>query len=155
MNSFQARSSASVRDCVGWLVGRLVGPLVRPSVPTMQLRGKLVTSRLLREEEEEEENWLCCYSFAPRDQVIPLFYYLFTIGIITKPDVKGKTTSTTSNAPKNMKRSQTRNRSNRCDCTCFSKILNARDKNVQASIDSAVTSKVAKLLSILISHSDQ
>jgi hypothetical protein len=37
------------------------------SVPTMQLRGKLVTSRFLREEEEEEENWLRRYSFAPRD----------------------------------------------------------------------------------------
>jgi hypothetical protein len=33
----------------------------------MQLRGKLVTSRLLREEEEEEENWLRRDSFAPRD----------------------------------------------------------------------------------------
>ena len=33
---------------------RLVGPLVGPS-PTMRLRGKLVTSQLLREEEEEEE----------------------------------------------------------------------------------------------------
>jgi hypothetical protein len=43
-------------------VGRLVGP----SVPMMQLRGKLVTSRLLREE-EEEENWLRRDSFAPRD----------------------------------------------------------------------------------------
>jgi hypothetical protein len=35
--------------------------LVRLSVgpsPTMQLRVKLVTSRLLQEEEEEEENWL-------------------------------------------------------------------------------------------------
>ena len=56
---------------VGRLVRRLVGPLVgrsvRPSVPTMQLRGKLVTSRLLREEEEEEENWLRRDSFAPRD----------------------------------------------------------------------------------------
>jgi hypothetical protein len=31
----------------------------------MHLRGKLVTSRLLRE--EEEENWLRRYSFAPRD----------------------------------------------------------------------------------------
>jgi hypothetical protein len=41
--------------------------LVRPSVPTMQLRGKLVTSRFLREEEEEEENWSRRYSFAPRD----------------------------------------------------------------------------------------
>jgi hypothetical protein len=49
------------------LVGWLVGPSVRPSVPTMQLRGKLVTLRLLREEEEEEENWLHRYSFAPRD----------------------------------------------------------------------------------------
>jgi hypothetical protein len=56
----------SIRDCVGWLVGRLVGPLVRPSVPTMQLRGKLVMSRFLREE-EEEENWLRRDSFAPRD----------------------------------------------------------------------------------------
>jgi hypothetical protein len=48
-----------LRRSVGWLVG--------PSVPTMQLRGKLFTSRLLREEEEEEENWLRRYSFAPRD----------------------------------------------------------------------------------------
>jgi hypothetical protein len=40
---------------------------VRWSVPMMQLRGKLVTSRLFREEQEEEENWLCRYSFAPRD----------------------------------------------------------------------------------------
>jgi hypothetical protein len=37
------------------LVGRSVGRLVRPYVPTMQLRGKLVTSRLLQEEEKEEE----------------------------------------------------------------------------------------------------
>jgi hypothetical protein len=49
------------------LVGSLVGSSVRPSVPMMQLHGKLVTSRLLREEEEEEENWLCRDFFAPRD----------------------------------------------------------------------------------------
>jgi hypothetical protein len=55
--------STSIRDCVS----RLVGPLVGPSVPTMQLRGKLVMSRLLREEEEVEENWLRRDSFAPRD----------------------------------------------------------------------------------------
>jgi hypothetical protein len=60
---FLGAKSTSIRDCVGWLVG----PLVRWSVPTMQLRGKLVTSRLLQEEEEEEENWLRCDSFAPRD----------------------------------------------------------------------------------------
>jgi hypothetical protein len=48
-------------------VGPLVDRSVRWSVPTMQLCGKLVTSRLLREEEEEEENWLCRYSFTPRD----------------------------------------------------------------------------------------
>jgi hypothetical protein len=48
-------------------VGPLVGRSVGWSVPTMQLRGKLVTSRLFREEEEEEENWLRRYSFAPRD----------------------------------------------------------------------------------------
>jgi uncharacterized membrane protein len=41
-----------LQQSVGWLVG----PLVRPSVSTMQLRGKLVTLRFLREEEEEEEN---------------------------------------------------------------------------------------------------
>jgi hypothetical protein len=56
-----------LRRSVGWSVR----PLVRPSVPMMQLRGKLVTSRLLREkeeeEEEEEENWLRRDSFAPRD----------------------------------------------------------------------------------------
>jgi hypothetical protein len=56
----------SVRRSVGWSVRWSVGPLVRLSVPTMQLRGKLVTSRLLREE-EEEENWLRRDSFAPRD----------------------------------------------------------------------------------------
>ena len=48
-------------------VGRLVGPS-----PTMRLRGKLVTSRLLREEEEEEETDYVAIplrrdSFAPRD----------------------------------------------------------------------------------------
>jgi hypothetical protein len=47
---FLGAKSTSIRDCVGRLVG--------PSVPTMQLRGKLVTSQLIREEEEEEENWL-------------------------------------------------------------------------------------------------
>jgi hypothetical protein len=52
-----------LRRSVGWLVR----PLVRRSVPTMQLRGKLVTSQLLQEEEEEEENWLRRDSFAPRD----------------------------------------------------------------------------------------
>jgi hypothetical protein len=46
--------STSILDCVGWSVG----PLVGRSVPTMKLRGKLVTSRLIREEGEEEENWL-------------------------------------------------------------------------------------------------
>jgi hypothetical protein len=49
------------------LVGPLVGWSVRLSVPTMQLREKLVTLQLLREEEEEEENWLRRYSFTPRD----------------------------------------------------------------------------------------
>jgi hypothetical protein len=64
---FLGTKSTSIRDCVGWSVRRSVGPLVRPSVPTMQLRGKLVMLRLLREEEEEEENWLRRDSFAPRD----------------------------------------------------------------------------------------
>jgi hypothetical protein len=58
-----------LRRSVGWSVD----PLVHPSVPTMQLHGKLVTSQLLREEEEEEKNWLRRDSFTPRDQVIPLF----------------------------------------------------------------------------------
>jgi hypothetical protein len=49
----------------------LVGPTVGPS-PMMELRGKLVTSRLLREEEEEEETDYAAIplrrnSFAPRD----------------------------------------------------------------------------------------
>jgi hypothetical protein len=73
------RSSASIRDCVGWLVGPSVCRFVRPSVrssvgptSTMQLRGKLVTSRLLQEEEKEEETEyvaipLCRDSFVPRD----------------------------------------------------------------------------------------
>jgi hypothetical protein len=56
---FLGAKSTSIRDCVRRLVGS--------SVPMMQLRGKLVTSRLLREEEEEEENWLRRDSFAPRD----------------------------------------------------------------------------------------
>jgi hypothetical protein len=55
----------------------LVGPLVHPS-PSMQLRGKLVTSQLLREEEKEEETDYVAIplrrdSFAPRDWAIPLF----------------------------------------------------------------------------------
>jgi hypothetical protein len=60
-DGFLGAKSTSIRDCVGQLVGRSVGP----SVPTMQLRGKLVTSRFLREEEEEEENWLHRDSFLP------------------------------------------------------------------------------------------
>jgi hypothetical protein len=61
--SFLGAKSTSIRDCVR--------RLVRPS-PTMQLRGKLVTSRLLREEEEEEETDYVAIplrrdSFAPRD----------------------------------------------------------------------------------------
>jgi hypothetical protein len=52
---------------------RSVGWSVRPSVPhDAQLRGKLVTSRLLREEEKEEETDYVAIplrrdSFAPRD----------------------------------------------------------------------------------------
>jgi hypothetical protein len=64
---FLGAKSTSIRDCVGWSVGWSVRWSLGPSVPTMQLRGKLVTSRLLREEEEEEENWLRRDSFAPRD----------------------------------------------------------------------------------------
>jgi hypothetical protein len=60
---FLGAKSTSIRDCVG----RSVGWLLRPSVPTMQLRGKLVTLQLLREDEEEKENWLRRDSFAPRD----------------------------------------------------------------------------------------
>jgi hypothetical protein len=56
-----------LRRLVGRSVHSSVRPSIGPSVPTMQLRGKLVTSRLLREEEEEEENWLRRYSFAPSD----------------------------------------------------------------------------------------
>jgi hypothetical protein len=55
-----------------WSVRPLVGRSIGPSVPTMQLRGKLVTSRLLREEEKEEETDYVAIplrrnSFAPRD----------------------------------------------------------------------------------------
>jgi hypothetical protein len=64
---FLGAKSTSIRDCVRWLVRPSVGPS-----PTMQLRGKLVTSRLLREEEEEEETDYVAIplrhdSFAPRD----------------------------------------------------------------------------------------
>jgi hypothetical protein len=64
---FLGAKSTSIRDCVR----RSVGPLVGPS-PAMQLHGKLVTSRLLREEEEEEETDYITIplrrnSFAPRD----------------------------------------------------------------------------------------
>jgi hypothetical protein len=38
-----------------WLVRPSVRWLVRLSVPTMQLRRKLVTSQLLREEDDEED----------------------------------------------------------------------------------------------------
>jgi hypothetical protein len=64
---FLGAKSTSIRDCVRPSVRRSV----RPS-PTMRLRGKLVTSRLLREEEEEEETDYVAIplrrdSFAPRD----------------------------------------------------------------------------------------
>jgi hypothetical protein len=46
--SFLGAKSTSILDCVC--------PLVGPSVPhDARLRGKLVTSQLLREEEEEDE----------------------------------------------------------------------------------------------------
>jgi hypothetical protein len=65
--TFLGAKSTSIRDCVRWLIGWSVGPS-----PTMQLRGKLVTSQLLREEEEEEETDYIAIplrrdSFAPRD----------------------------------------------------------------------------------------
>jgi hypothetical protein len=55
-----------------WSVRWLVRWSVRWSVPTMQLRGKLVMSRLLREEEKEEDTDYVAIplrrdSFAPRD----------------------------------------------------------------------------------------
>jgi hypothetical protein len=64
---FLGAKSTSIRDCVRWLVCPSVGPS-----PTMQLRGKLVTLRLLREEEKEEETDYVAIplrrdSFAPRD----------------------------------------------------------------------------------------
>jgi hypothetical protein len=64
---FLGAKSTSIIDCVRWLVGWSVGPS-----PMMQLRGELVTSRLLREEEEEEETDYVAIplrrdSFAPRD----------------------------------------------------------------------------------------
>jgi hypothetical protein len=49
---FLGAKNTSIRDCVG----PSVGPSVGRSVPhDARLRGKLVTSRLIREEEEEEE----------------------------------------------------------------------------------------------------
>jgi hypothetical protein len=64
---FLGAKSTSILDCVGWSVRPSIGPS-----PTMQLRGKLVTSRLLREEEKEEETDYVAIplrrdSFAPRD----------------------------------------------------------------------------------------
>jgi hypothetical protein len=61
-----------LRWSVGWSVGWLVRWSVGPHVPTMQLRGKLVMSRLLREEEKEEETDYVAIplrrdSFAPKD----------------------------------------------------------------------------------------
>jgi hypothetical protein len=54
--------STSIKDCVR----RSVGPS-----PTMRLREKLVTSRLLREEVEEETDYVAIPlrrdSFSPRD----------------------------------------------------------------------------------------
>jgi hypothetical protein len=51
---FLGAKSTSIRDCVGWSVGRLVGRSVCPH--DARLRGKIiVTSRLIREEEEEEK----------------------------------------------------------------------------------------------------
>jgi hypothetical protein len=68
---FLGAKSTSIRDCVGPSVRPSVGSLVGP-FPTMQLRGKLVTSRLLREEEKEDETDYVAIplrrdSFAPRD----------------------------------------------------------------------------------------
>jgi hypothetical protein len=51
-------------------VGRLVGPS-----PTMRLRGKLVTSRLLREEEEEEETDYVAIPLR-RDSITSRFHYV-------------------------------------------------------------------------------
>jgi hypothetical protein len=67
VTTFLGAKSTSIRDCVR----RSVGPSVGPS-PTMRLRGKIVTSRLLREEEDEEETDYVAIplrrdSFAPRD----------------------------------------------------------------------------------------
>jgi hypothetical protein len=66
-SKFLGAKSTSIRDCVRRSVGWSVGPS-----PIMQLRGNLVTSRLLREEEEEEETDYVAIplrhnSFAPRD----------------------------------------------------------------------------------------
>jgi hypothetical protein len=68
LEGFLGAKSTSIRDCVGWLVH----PSVRRSVPhDARLRGKLVTSRLLREEVEEETDYVAIPlrrdSFAPRD----------------------------------------------------------------------------------------
>jgi hypothetical protein len=73
-NSIELCPDLEIFRCKEHLYKRLrplVGPSVGPS-PTMQLRGKLITSRLLREEEEEEETDYVVIplrrdSFTPRD----------------------------------------------------------------------------------------
>jgi hypothetical protein len=74
-------------------------------------------------------------------------------GILSKKDgniVKGFEEPT--KQPRNI--SKTRS-TGRCECNCFHKILTSKDKLVQNAVDSAISTKIAKLLSVLISHTDQ
>jgi hypothetical protein len=69
---FLGAKSTSIRDCVGWTVR----PSVCRSVPhDARLRGKLVTSRLLREEEEEEETDYVAIPLC-RDSIMSRFHYV-------------------------------------------------------------------------------
>ena len=74
-------------------------------------------------------------------------------GILSKKDGNVvKTFEESSKQPRNVSRTRS---TGRCECNCFHKILTSKDKLVQNAVDSAISTKIAKLLSVLISHTDQ
>jgi hypothetical protein len=74
-------------------------------------------------------------------------------GILSKKD--GNTVKSFEESNKQPQNNSRTRAIGRCECNCFKKILTSKDKLVQNVVDSAITSKVAKLLSVLISHTDQ
>lgn len=74
-------------------------------------------------------------------------------GILSKKDGNVvKTFEESIKQPRNISRTRS---TGRCECSCFHKILTSKDKLVQNAVDAAISTKIAKLLSVLISHTDQ